>query len=322
MGLSNEERVAGVYHAINNIVNLARNIPDEDDYKYLKEYVDGLWPAAIGAQSNPIHWLMGSASSNVLSPEAMDTFSVAMLSHFPRIIDGKAETTIENDDKDDFNPFDGFLDMEGLLRQDESDRELANVYSIQLWVEQMIYKLRRYNDEFLNDRKDLSCLVTKIQGEIFNIIDKEPQFARAYILSRICVLIYGGRYGIHNKDDKVNKWLLDSCIHHDLSAPMTRWQPDVNELAEIHVHLMADGSPQNRVMTALKVAGRRFHEDYSFAKLTKALPDLDHQALKQQFDICKKLYEEDKKASPDEYQERNQEHFIYGYHDVLPVKKE
>jgi hypothetical protein len=222
MGLSNEERIGGLHYAIDALVEIADHLKEkEKDYGYqypkkLVSFLDQLWFAFLGKTRNSAHWLIGSSATSPVTWGSLSPWGVAINHHCRDVLD-------KEDDLDDllkksgrknkFDAFDGFLDIPGLLNRPH--REIYNIYS---WSEQLVYYLRRYEDDLLDDMQILSKIVSDIQGECFTLFKKDDSYAKAYILSMLTKMIYGPLYPYDvEKWDPLVKHLNEDNLHHSLN---------------------------------------------------------------------------------------------------------
>lgn len=307
MGLSDEERIQGLFYSINSIVKLADNIKDSVSYEYeypkkLIHIINELWHSFIGKEHDSCHWLFGSSSANEVRWDTCSAWAVAAVNHHCNDIFEKKE-----EKEDIFDAFEHFLDIKGLLEC--RDIFYKKIYEIYQWTEQAIYYLRRYNDRLLKNYNNLSKLLSDIQGECFDIFKKHDVFARAYILNTLCKFLYGTRYPYQKeKWDSFTKFLSESASHHDLNRLME--DGELKDLADIHVKLQkAKKSGKLTIMlkaeTFLILSGRKFHYDHLFKRMITILKlnKVDILKLKSLFDKNKLDHEEDEKKSMKNYRD-------------------
>jgi len=325
MGLSDEERVSGVYYAIDSMNEIVKNLnyhKDEYDYPHtIMNYVKELWNAFIGKDSNGIHWVIGSSASNEVTHFSKSIWGVAAICHHTDKALKDSNDPLEEFEKNNknfFNAFEGFLDISGLLKSDGHFH--SAIYDIYSWVEQAIYYLRRYDDKFLKDHEALSKVLSNIQGECFNLFKKNNVYARAYILNKICKFLYTNKYPYDVKHyDMFTRFLAKENCHHYLTTPMHEY--DIKPLAEIHVELhRADKAKKLTVMmraeALLKVAGRSFHYDHQFKTMMNILNlnPANSSKLKMLFLKCQENHEKNEKDSHERYcDDSGSPLSIYGY---------
>jgi hypothetical protein len=215
--------------------------------------------------------------------------------------------------REEFDPFKYFLSMAGLLNH--LDKELEAVYNIFAWSEQLIYNLRRYDDDFLSKYINLSKTISDIQGECFKVFIEDDAFAKAYFLNRILSYVYGAYY-IPEKRDVVTQWLFAENMHHDLSRPMSVNGESLKWVIDIHQEISraADEDKltnQMRLMVALKIAGRRFHYEHHHEGLIAMLggEEFDIPAIREELKRCIVAHEEYGKASTKRFRQQESKEY-------------
>ena len=226
MGLSNEERIHGLFYAIEKIASCAKKIPDsiyDKNYIELKRFCSELWHDFLGKQTNSTHWLLGSSATAKVTFSTTSPWGVVVMNG---IMDCRKkddfETRLEilKDLKDD-------LSIATLLQRSEN-QELAQAYLIFSYLESVAYYLRRYEDGLLKDHESLSKKVSDIMGICFSIFnDEQGLCTRAYLLNRIVdeMLIYP--YMAEQENDKEKRDVIARIVTgpvpiYDLAEPMSR----------------------------------------------------------------------------------------------------
>jgi len=282
MGLSDEERRTGLYYDIHSIVEHADSLKEifkrepyftRRDYDKFLNQIDQLWHAFLGNTRNGAHWILGSSASNEVDWGTGSPWGVAINHHCDDIFKEKSEWETAAEKGEEFDAFEGFLDIEGLLRA--ADPRFSHIYNIYAMSEQVVYHLRRYEDDFSAGLESLSKLISDIQGECFGFFKKKEAFARAYVLHAACKLIYGNIYPYQkDKWDVVTQFIQTDCGHHNLNRLMT--DGSLKEIAELHDQLYRAEKSKKltkllRLQAFLKLSGRRFHYDHTWKKLEEAL---------------------------------------------------
>lgn len=250
MSLSDEERLSGMYHAIRELTGIAhswredhrfRDGLDRDQYSRVRDLVDSLWPVFLGSQSNGLHWIMGSDSSNPITHEPTTPWAMAITGHLEDVARkiNREDPPWENPDyKPPFNAIE-FTNIQYLLshchRWEAYGVAQGYVFRIYQWVEQLIYYLRRYNDDFLARFKELSEVVAKIQGECYRIFSQNPNYAKAYLIREMMDILYGQGYPYDPNPDVVTQILIEENLHHDFTSLM-KWP--LETLAKHHVEMV------------------------------------------------------------------------------------
>ena len=297
MGLSDEERVTQMCWAVHNLSTMCRELEvgyPKEPWQYLKDLGDRLWHAFLGGHSNGMFWIIGGAlESGVTGPN----------SPWGVLIESQCDEARRSTEKDPFkkdpnyfDPFDGFLDISGLIqhaREGSNKKKLLDIYRS---TEFLIYGLRRYDDELRGKYQDLDKLASDILGACFAIMHEDQDFGKAYVGERILKWIYGGY------EDPLKKILLDLNIHHDLS----RFMVDCT-LADVIAwdkwRLTHKDCAQNRIVLALRMAGRGFHYEHCFKKLVEGTrgKNIREEVLRREFDKCVKAHEESESKQSREY---------------------
>lgn len=286
MGLSNIERIRGIYYSVNEIVRyqeyIKKNLQDFEKLTYSKllDLIDNLWDSFIGNNNNSTHWLFGSSATNTVTHSTTTPWGIAINHHCDNI---------ESEEEYLFDAFDGFLNISGLLGNAEP--KYSHVYNIYAQTEQVIYYLRRYNDDLLEKFSKLSCNISQIQGECFNIFISDNVYGAAYILYRICILLYDSDYPY--TQDLVTSFLIKENIHHYLIRGTDLGHFNIKELSEMHKLLSNNCSMMNRLEVMMKICGRHFHYDHIFKNL-KSMLKTDKTFTKENIEKLEKLFEENK----------------------------
>ena len=245
MGLCNEERIEGMYYSIDKIYQLGKelkNVKMRDNN--VMELTNSLWHNFFHSDSNSTHWLFGSSAYNTITSESMSPWAVAVRNNCEKSLKEKEDYY----EKEKFNPFDSFLSVRGLLKG-----ELKTYFEIFSWVEQLSYYLKRYDDEILERYIEVSKSVSLLYGELFKIFNSNEEYAKAYVLNKICEIVYSNNFPYkENEYDYLTKWLVKNNIHHDLSKGM---RMGLSELSKIHISLSKNKTNNtfNRLLIVLKI---------------------------------------------------------------------
>lgn len=308
MGLSDEERLTRMCYSVHHLSTICRELDlgyPKEPWQHLKDLGDQLWHAFLGGQSNGMFWFLGGdLDSGVTGPN----------SPWGVLIEAQCENArspVERKPAYDFNPFDGFLDIEGLMSQVRDGENKRNILKIYRLTESLVYGLRRYDDELRGKYQELDKLASDILGACFTLMQGDQDFGKAYVGERILKWIYG-KY-----DDPLKPVLLKLCLHHDLS----RFMADCS-LADVIAwdkwRLTHKDCVQNRLVLALQMAGRRFHYEHQFRELIGLTRELEVQepTLRKEFDKCVKAHiESDAKQIKGlrEDREGEEDRIIHGY---------
>lgn len=339
MGLSDRERTGKILYCVREINEKAEALKDapvsygnEKKIKRLITFCDNLWPSLVGSESNSIHWLLGSSSHNMVVDSNEDLWSVAVCSSLPQVREGVV-TNDELPDSDGFNPLKSCLDLPSLLYEAEKP-DLKYVCKVYELVEGIIYALRRYNDDYLKAKKAFSDLIANIQGTCFSILYKNSDFADCYIVQEICKILYKDHYRFKEEatyKDVVDEWLHSDSMHHYLTRVVGRSGESTEWLIKQHLLLLGSEGVElkrNRVLVAIRMAGRRYHYDHQHKKMFEILgKDKDFKnkifiaKAKKEIEACKKAKVDDEEFTSKNYKRDNNPSMLYGW-DALPEKIE
>lgn len=213
---------------------------------------------------------MGSSASNDVIGKNYTPWDTAVAESIEKSLKREEDDFPRNTD---FDPFQGFLDIEGLLEEPH-----RTVYKLFAWTEQLVYYLRRYEDEFLRRYPRLSDLCAKIQGECFACFEADAAFARAYLAHQICEVLYADNCPKEQRDE-VTRIFYDEHFHHDFGSTIRNDEIPLKRLTEIHTALLRikrdnRRTYKNRVrrmLFALELAGQHYHYAHQHKKLREHL---------------------------------------------------
>lgn len=226
MGLSNEERYAKMVWGVRGIVSLQKDLL-EDRYETgkLPELADKLWYALLGKVSNGAYWLMGGAlADDHIKPSLI---GVAFANHQPRKRHDWGFDDIDEDKKTDAMRYfewhryakDNQLSMAALLNKGYNGKARAAVAKIFLWTEAIAYGLCRYHDDFMNSFEEFNCLLRKIQGECFDIMQRDSSYCHAWMVEKLC-----DKLVTYDENDFVNKLWHKEHLQHKVSLEFKQFE--------------------------------------------------------------------------------------------------
>lgn len=291
MGLTNEERITKMYWAVHYLSMDCRDLEPgypEGPFLHLKALGERLWHALLGGQNNGVFWIFGGALDNPVKGPT---------SPWGVIVEAQCDEARRQDehsvggiiDAQCFDPFRGFLDIQGLAGHSCGGETCRKVFSIYLGVESLIYGLRRYGDDLRAKFPELDKLCSDILGACFAVMEGDDTYSKAYVGERLFQWIYGEWEG------PVWKALNAVNMHHNLSRVM-----EDCTLAEVIAwdkwrltHKDKD-TVQNRLVLALRMAGRHFHYEHQFEKFIKEFRGMGVRVkvLEQEFAKCAKAHDE------------------------------
>jgi len=267
MGLSDEERLGGMTFSVYRLNKLYKELAEERkkagyfsrNLIRILSNLKNIWHDLIGSKSNGVHWIIGSDSTNVIRASDNGLWALALKRHAPKLAyEAEEFSTQEERPMDSHNFLDAGLSIPRLLERCYEGRALSLVYRIFSELETTTYYLRRYKDKLSKSYLNLDKKISTLQGECFSIMVDNPEFTKAYILHRICVLLFDDEY-YHYKNDEdrdIGTILADKEGPY-LGIPMDR---SVKELSEIHLNLVKSAKKKdlnhlmNRLLTIIDFA--------------------------------------------------------------------
>lgn len=322
MSLSNEERQTKLYWSLHHLVQESHNLPttgyEHEKYDRLRDLCSQMWFSFLGHTSNGGHWFAGSsATNNIGKPNS--PWAVALLNHFNTdrakgkkdwMDEAREREQADFDEQYDIDrdladrPNDSIardaMDIDNLLKHIEDDgKGLAATYLIYAYTENLVYALRRYDDEFRDGYPVLNKLIADIQGECFGLFSANENYAKAYLLNQILDGLYA--YG-----NPVAKLAWHQCWHHKLPGVIRH--ADLAKIRKWHLSLTKDPkkvTPTDWVVLALEMMGPTYEYEHSFKELIRmagkrGIP-LDEARCRAAFDVCLKAKKETSTAATDEY---------------------
>ena len=248
MGLSNEERLSGIYWSLYRIDKVLetwswqkereRYIPREVERVF--SLIDQLWPTFLGKMSNSLHWVMGSDTGNTLKGDPDSPWALAVTNHCEKAWDElhKDEGSRAWRDPDYQKPFNATEHTSiSHLVSHYGENSKGFIFDIYREMEQVVYYLRRYDDDFLKKYSYLSDLVAKIMGACFTIFADHEGYAKAYVIHQMMEIMYGPKYPYREEEwDIATQILSKHNIHHDFTRLMDH-DTKLEDLARRHIEL-------------------------------------------------------------------------------------
>lgn len=303
MGLSDQERLRGMYFAIRDITGIAKHL--RQDYEEVHNLINQLWHAFLGNDTQNLLWIMGSNSEQTIKGEPHSPFTLAVTCK----LEEKANKERQIDVK--FNILD-HLCMSTLLKHSNWNGASAS-YLLKAYqhTETIMYYLRRYNDDFSDRYEKASSLVSRIQGECFRAFSKRDCFAKAYLIHEMMEILYGKNYPYDS--DVVTSILESEVLHHDFTGLMNL---QIEDLIPHHIELVqafeADNDYKLNRLRLFKVIefSTKTHQYEHVRKniiaklevtdLAKEIPEVN-----KAWDRLKKLWEKNKEAENKRYDEQS-----------------
>lgn len=267
MGLSNQERFAKIAYSISGIKNQSTKLKNDYRYARLRNLCDQLWVSFLGARKNCGFWIFGGGFDCSYF-EGDSLLGLAMKEHvvrdeeMPPIKEGKDVSY--KDSLECMETIDNMLRITTL----SDDSEISAIIEINQWIENSVYALNRYEDEFSKELREFNKVICDIQGELFEIFSSNSDFYKVWLLKNIinkCVNIY-------SREDFVAKWVRAQNMHHDFRMSSKH---DLAELQEVWFNLQPkkslDISAETRLLILMAIAGRSYHYDHKFKELSKMI---------------------------------------------------
>jgi hypothetical protein len=307
MGLCNTERYSGILRTAKKIYENALEIPEAYDIKAIREHALKIWPMVFGATSNSGHWIMGSSATNEVIRED-SPWAVVIMDHWSEVRD-KDNFFNQIRENAPFDPFDWCLTISGFIEGENKGK--ARVYDVYAWTEQLIYYLRRYNDEFMRGYQELSDWASTTLGLCYAHFYGDDVYARAYTYNQLCEKIY--------KNQIVEKIAAKQCWHHDFRARFRDYS--LEDLMDFHMRLFKKEPALKTLLdVSLELMGRSYHYTHKYQELVKYLKE-EHKytntgSFKKVFESNLKKYQDHDKRQKDNYRtDRDKEAFeaVHGY---------
>lgn len=256
MGLSNWERNQKIIWAVSNITKLGKQINEKEypfeNYIELKTQCDKLWYEMWGKGGNGLFWLFGADEEVKSDGESIWSMALYDKIKLCNIEEKKKEKEFEKSILDEFFSIPHILST-------ISARD-GKVYEIYLWIQQIQYAVNRYQDELSEAYVGVMKICSKIYGLCFVIFNETTEFALAYILNKISILLYTN-YNQYKPEtwDEVTKFLISNHAHHDIRNPFKYGSYDkLREAKNLWKSLYEDNSLQNRMYCYLVISGNEF----------------------------------------------------------------
>lgn len=211
MGLSNEERYAGVVNNINALTKIAKSHNTYGDARQeeVKNLINDLWPVLLTGNVNQLFWFTGGAFESDIMGNA-SLVQVAFSNAFADIF--KNDDSFFEPKKDSLAEYvsEYFHPSCEMLRY-----EKKFFYNCYTYSESFFYYANRYKgDGFSNSLKEVSKIYAKIQGICFEEFSSNPLYLRYWMIKHIIKKIMP--LGIPD-DDKFGLFARENSLHHKLT---------------------------------------------------------------------------------------------------------
>jgi len=267
MGLSDQERLRGMYYAICNITGVAnewRLRSNEDDFVEVRNLIDQLWHVFLGANTQGLLWILGPDSMQTIEGEPQSPWSLALVCKLEgkvkKALEGKVKKAEAEHDVYPVRPFNALdsLCITTLLKHNNYKGFAAScLLKAYQSTEDIMYYLRRYNDDFSDRYEGVSNLISKIQGECFRAFSERDCFAKAYLIHEMMKVLYGESYP-YGDPDVVTSILDSEGLYHDFAALMNL---PLEDLIPHHIELI------QTFEAARKRTDNKERDDYELTRL-------------------------------------------------------
>lgn len=310
MGLSNEERLNGIYHSVNSLVKDACYLIDNFSNTYHRSILNlardikqNAWAKLLSGSSNSAFWIMGSSDfGQTLNPENL--YDAALLSHQKQDdcnygITDKAELKKHQEAMRDAD----FWTKAFQARQILDNQVLNFVYQIIPHLDNIVYRMNRYDDEMSRRMKDFEAFICNLRGQVFNILSLNEVYLKTYLLEKIADKTFNAYADKNAKGDDLDifsVWVKSACIHHNYKV-REHAEESVDFYQKIWESIQFvekdNISVQKKFEIFLQIIGRHFHYDHQHKELLSLLEKnkIPTGKISRLLKDCKKKYEIQKK---------------------------
>ena len=214
MGLSDEERISGIFnciHSLNEVI-LYNDIDDS-----VKIFIDRINKSALSTDSNSTFWILGGGASNLHKESNPSTPIGEALQHSARML---FPSSLEEMDKS-FKAkqskvgawFFEFTPVTICQLLPKNLRVYLNIYNI---CESFLYFSNRYTDDVSNNWRHVSEVISSLMLECAHILRQDEHLALAWVASRALEMVYPWCSPV--EDDPVLRLSAQFYVHHNFSV--------------------------------------------------------------------------------------------------------
>lgn len=317
MGLSDGERYNGIICAIHRMSQIHFEKSWTDNPTKLNKLIDKLWPAFRGCTSNNNHWIIGSDSDSSYFPEVSflgSAFSLArakMLANkdappfpFSSLPDDATDEQKEAQEKrvDSYEFFSEYKPTAISLLEKEGKNE-ANIYKLLKDTESYFYFTNRYRDKFSRKLKNVTEIVAKIQGILWDEFSEHPVYFKAWMADQILDKVILD----FCDNDIVADWFKHDCLHHHISMREVSDRYVYDTFKKIQARPNVTLPAHRRVVIMLRFLGKDFYYEHQHKALIKMISTWNEKYPNNQvkIDIIKKMCKDAKEAHDADLKERD-----------------
>jgi hypothetical protein len=190
--------------------------------------------------------------------------------------------------------------------------DLALIFRIYQKMEDLIYRLRRYDDAFLERFSTLNDLVSTIMGACHHQFQEEKQFAQAYVLRQFASKLYGDT----NTDDLVSSIVTQFVEFSRIKKLMG--QPLGNLIKMLMPLLHAETQGAEKLLHARMLAAAAHVDVQHYAEVRKLIKD---SILKPHWTEYKAIIKGRSEPIPQDENDRFREIEAFGWHACNDLRK-
>ena len=349
MGLSNEERFERVIWSVKRLNDLLPTLERYKGYsqnaKNIPVLIRDLWATLLSNQGDGMFWIMGSSMTNP-HLDVKNLFHAAMIAHGETIAYEVNTLVRKKEDKED---------LEAHAKQDpkfsmkeheeyESDTKYGKdclpniiqiihdgddgafnsaILKIYAELENCMYAINRYDDEFAKEFTPMRKLIANLNGECFAYMSIEKVFFEAYLLDAILKKLLSKEWD-SKKNLIFNIFKTFYCHHHCKVKNRDDFQ--IAELMVIwkKIQNAEKISDNDRICIWLEIAGHNFAEAEGYnrnelmkilTKFNKNVTSSNRVSVARVNSILNKLGKEIKRNENERQKTYNEDHNYCGLMD-------
>lgn len=313
MGLSNEERTTRTFLGVSKLSRpeIVKNVKKEDEL--LADLLDQLWPAFLNSYSNDCLWFTGTGAENryfdhiglfsaaLITNRQDDPLADKSLREFKRWQNeklNKAKTVKAREKEQRAIYLQNYMEqyvptLESMMLKNSVF--IATVFKIYEICEFLLYTIKRYEDDFAKDNKELASLVAKILGRCYYHFSTDDEARKAWYAYNLVEKIFQGL----TYNSLIVQWWADQNIHHNVN-------PKYHSAEQLHKKYAGlqfkknELTTEQRILLTLWLSGGSYAFTYEHAALymkinthNKNYPDdlVNTQRVKKAINTCIKIKE-------------------------------
>lgn len=296
MGLSDSERMGGVFACVSELSDMADKFAGHFvAAEKFNSLLDSLWPALLSSGKNRGHCFLGGSLDNEYGAEIS-----LITAAFSRVMPDNNEQLKFNYEKQPNHAWkDEFLPRGVDLLLERESNEIALVFKVYRITESFYYFANRYADNFADALKSVCDVVAKIQGACYSEFARNPIYMLAWMSQHILNEIIPW-----DENDVVTTICRTEHLHHDMSLDEDLKEFIINTFKKIQQGKTL--SSQERIEILFAFLGHRFYSEHSHKALYKLVEahNKKNKTDKISLNRVKELCAKSKKAR-DEHEKNN-----------------